>query len=416
LAAVNLYPHQLDALEKMKNGCVLAGGVGTGKSITSIAYFFTKVCGGDLRINGFGQLEELKAPRDLYIITTAKKRDGKDWEDEALPFGLSNKFELSHSGAQLYVDSWNNVIKYQDVENAFFIFDEQRLVGSGAWVKAFLKIAKKNQWIMLSATPGDNYMDYVPLFIANGFYKNRTEFIRKHVVYSNFSKFPKIDRYVETGVLNKMIRQILVDMPYEKKTIPHVKNVLVKYDEAQFKRIVKDRWHIYEDRPIVDVGELFRVMRKLVNSDPSRLQAVLKLMESHERLIIFYNFNYELETLRTIGDLCPDVEVREWNGQKHEEVPTSDKWVYLVQYSAGAEGWNCVSTNATVFYSLNYSFKINHQAKGRTDRLDTKYIDQYYYILRSTSAIDNAINKSITLKRDFNEKAFLRQVGYELAA
>lgn len=416
MAAVNLYPHQLDALEKMKNGCVLAGGVGTGKSITSIAYFFTKVCGGDLRINGFGQLEELKAPRDLYIITTAKKRDGKDWEDEALPFGLSNKFELSHSGAQLYVDSWNNVIKYQDVENAFFIFDEQRLVGSGAWVKAFLKIAKKNQWIMLSATPGDNYMDYVPLFIANGFYKNRTEFIRKHVVYSNFSKFPKIDRYVETGVLNKMIRQILVDMPYEKKTIPHVKNVLVKYDEAKFKRIVKDRWHIYEDRPIVDVGELFRVMRKLVNSDPSRLQAVLKLMETHERLIIFYNFNYELETLRTIGDLCPDVEVREWNGQKHEEVPTSDKWVYLVQYSAGAEGWNCVSTNATVFYSLNYSFKINHQAKGRTDRLDTKYIDQYYYILRSTSAIDNAINKSITLKRDFNEKAFLRQVGYELAA
>jgi hypothetical protein len=416
MAAVNLYPHQLRALEEMKNGCVLAGGVGTGKSITSIAYFFTKVCGGELRINGFGDLEPLKRPKDLYIITTAKKRDGLDWEDEALPFGLSTKFELSHSGAQVYVDSWNNITKYKEVENAFFIFDEQRLVGSGAWVKAFLKIAKNNEWIMLSATPGDNYMDYLPLFIANGFYKNRTEFIQRHVVYSRFSKFPKIEKYVDTGILNKMIRQILVDMPYEKKTIPHVKNILCKYDEEKFKRVVKDRWNIYTDEPIKDAGELFRVMRKLVNSDPSRLANVLKLMETHERLIIFYNFTYELDTLRTINELCPDVEVREWNGQKHEEVPESDKWVYLVQYSAGAEGWNCVSTNATIFYSLNYSYKINHQAKGRTDRLDTKYIDQYYYIFRSMSAIDNAINKSITLKKDFNEKAFLKQAGYDLAA
>jgi hypothetical protein len=416
MAAVNLYPHQLKALEEMKNGCVLAGGVGTGKSITSIAYFFTKVCGGELRINGFGDLEPLKRPKDLYIITTAKKRDGLDWEDEALPFGLSTKFELSHSGAQVFVDSWNNITKYKEVSNAFFIFDEQRLVGSGAWVKAFLKIAKNNEWIMLSATPGDNYMDYLPLFIANGFYKNRTEFIQRHVVYSRFSKFPKIEKYVDTGILNKMIRQILVDMPYEKKTIPHVKNILCKYDEEKFKRVVKDRWNIYTDEPIKDAGELFRVMRKLVNSDPSRLANVLKLMETHERLIIFYNFTYELDTLRTINELCPDVEVREWNGQKHEEVPESDKWVYLVQYSAGAEGWNCVSTNATIFYSLNYSYKINHQAKGRTDRLDTKYIDQYYYIFRSMSAIDNAINKSITLKKDFNEKAFLKQAGYDLAA
>jgi hypothetical protein len=416
MAAVNLYPHQLRALEEMKNGCVLAGGVGTGKSITSIAYFFTKVCGGELRINGFGDLEPLKRPKDLYIITTAKKRDGLDWEDEALPFGLSTKFELSHSGAQVFVDSWNNITKYKEVSNAFFIFDEQRLVGSGAWVKAFLKIAKNNEWIMLSATPGDNYMDYLPLFIANGFYKNRTEFIQRHVVYSRFSKFPKIEKYVDTGILNKMIRQILVDMPYEKKTIPHVKNILCKYDEEKFKRVVKDRWNIYTDEPIKDAGELFRVMRKLVNSDPSRLANVLKLMETHERLIIFYNFTYELDTLRTINELCPDVEVREWNGQKHEEVPESDKWVYLVQYSAGAEGWNCVSTNATIFYSLNYSYKINHQAKGRTDRLDTKYIDQYYYIFRSMSAIDNAINKSITLKKDFNEKAFLKQAGYDLAA
>lgn len=415
MAAIELYPHQLDALEKMHNGCILTGGVGTGKSITSIAYYFTKVCGGDLRINSFGTLTPMSKPKDLYIITTARKRDDLDWEEEALPFGLSKKFELSHSGAQLFIDSWNNVPNYQEVENAFFIFDEQRLVGSGAWVKAFIKIAKANQWIMLSATPGDNWMDYIPVFVANGFYKNRTEFLRRHVVYNNFSKFPKVDHYVEQGVLLKLRRSILVDMPYERHTTRHVKNVLVGYDEEKFEMVAKKRWHIYEDRPIKDVGELFIVMRKLVNSDQSRLDAVCKLMKQHERLIIFYNYNYELDKLRTIADICSDYDLAEWNGQKHEEVPKSDKWVYLVQYTAGAEGWNCVETNATIFYSLNYSYKINHQAKGRIDRLNTKYTDLYYYILRSTSMIDNAIMKSITLKKNFNESQFYKSV-FALAA
>lgn len=415
MAAIELYPHQLDALEKMHNGCILTGGVGTGKSITSIAYYFTKVCGGDLRINSFGTLTPMSKPKDLYVITTARKRDDLDWEEEALPFGLSKHFELSHSGAQLFVDSWNNVPNYQEVENAFFIFDEQRLVGSGAWVKAFIKIAKANEWIMLSATPGDNWMDYIPVFVANGFYKNRTEFLRRHVVYNNFSKFPKVDHYVEQGVLLKLRRSILVDMPYERHTTRHVKNVLVGYDEEKFEMVAKKRWHIYEDRPIKDVGELFIVMRKLVNSDQSRLDAVCKLMKQHERLIIFYNYNYELDKLRTIADICSDYDLAEWNGQKHEEVPKSDKWVYLVQYTAGAEGWNCVETNATVFYSLNYSYKINHQAKGRIDRLNTKYTDLYYYILRSTSMIDTAIMKSITLKKNFNESQFYKSV-FALAA
>lgn len=399
----------------MHNGCILTGGVGTGKSITAIAYYFTKVCGGDLRINSFGFLKPLSKPKDLYVITTARKRDDLDWEEEALPFGLSKHAELSHSGAQLFIDSWNNVPNYQEVKNAFFIFDEQRLVGSGAWVKAFIKIAKENSWIMLSATPGDNWMDYIPVFVANGFYKNRTEFLRRHVVYNNFSKFPKVDHYVEQGILLKLRRSILVDMPYERHTTRHVKNVLVGYDEEKFELVAKKRWHIYEDRPIKDVGELFIVMRKLVNSDQSRLDAVIKLMAKHERLIVFYNFNYELDKLRTLADICSDYDIAEWNGQRHEEVPKSDKWVYLVQYTAGAEGWNCIETNATIFYSLNYSYKINHQAKGRIDRLNTKYTDLYYYILRSTSMIDNAIMKSITLKKNFNESQFYKSV-FALAA
>lgn len=399
---VDLYPHQTKALREMKNGCILRGGVGTGKSRTAIAYYILD-CMGRFKINGAGGFKAMDRPRDLYIITTAKKRDDLEWLDEASNFGIGRTESLY--GTRITVDSWNNILAYKDVQNAFFIFDEQRLVGRGAWVKAFLDIAKRNRWILLSATPGDNWMDYVPVFIANGFYKNRSEFIHEHVVFFPYAKFPKVERYTGTGVLEKYRRQILVEMPYSRHTIRHVENYAVEYDKALFDRVWKDRWNVYEDEPIKDVAELFRVARKVVNSDPSRLGAVLKLLEKHPRLIIFYNFNYELEMLRTLKTTL-GIDVGEWNGHKHEPVPVSDKWVYLVQYTAGAEGWNCITTDAMVYYSLNYSYKINEQGKGRIERLNTPYTDLYYYILRSGSPIDQAIYKSLLTKENFNEKQY----------
>lgn len=400
---VELRPHQSQAIEEIKNGCIVKGGVGVGKSHTAVGYFFLKVCGGALERDSFGLFPELKSPRDLYIITPAKKRDDADWEGVCASFRLSKERAVSHSQVQVTVDSWNNILNYVDVKDAFFIFDEQRLVGSGAWVKAFLKIAAANQWIVLSATPGDVWLDYAPIFIANGFYKNRTEFIRTHVVYRNFSKFPKIDRYVETGRLLKYRREISVDMPYERHTKRHEKQVIVQYDHERFEKVCKGRWHVYEDRPIRDVAELFGVMRKVVNEDASRLGAVMKLIEKHPRLIIFYNFNYELDLLRTLGNTL-GIESAEWNGHKHEALPVGDRWIYLVQYTAGAEAWNCVTTDAIVLYSLNYSWKINEQVRGRIDRLNTPYTDLYYYMLRSTSDIDRAIFRSLAAKETFNER------------
>ncbi len=401
---VELGKHQLQALEKIHNGSIVKGGVGTGKSRVALAYFFTKVCGGRLQGLG-GEFEGLPRPRDLYVITTARKRDSLDWEGEAARFGLSTDRDSSQGRVQLTVDSWNNIGNYIDVKDAFFIFDEQRLVGSGAWVKAFLKLAKANQWIMLSGTPGDNWMDYIPVFVANGFYKNRTEFIRTHVVYNNFSKFPKVDRYIETGRLEKYRRQILVDMPYSRHTKRHVLNTIVDYDQEKYEQVVKKRWNIFEERPIKDVSELFRVMRKLVNSDRSRLGAVMQLFEKHPRLIIFYNFDYELEMLRTLGTVL-GVTTKEWNGHKHEEVPDGDRWLYLVQYAAGAEAWNCITTDAMIFWSLNYSYKITEQSMGRIDRMNTPYTDLYYYILRSPATIDRAIMKALAGKKNFNESDY----------
>lgn len=382
---MKLRPHQQKALEKLHNGCILKGGVGTGKSRVAMAYYMKE-----------------EAPKDIYVITTAKKRDTLDWVGEAAKFGVGTVEGATVAGV-LTVDSWNNITNYVDVVGAFFIFDEQRLVGRGAWVKSFIKIAKNNRWILLSATPGDTWLDYIPVFVANGFYKNRTEFLRRHVVYNNFSKFPKVDHYVETGRLIVLRRKVLVEMPYERHTVRHVETLTVDYDRELFERVTKDRWHVYEQRPLKDVGELFLVMRKVVNSSPSRMETLQSLIQKHPRLIVFYNFDYELESLRL---LASSITTREWNGHKHQELPDEDRWVYLVQYTAGAEGWNCTTTNAVVFYSLNYSYKVNEQAKGRIDRLDTPYLDLYYYIFKSNSPIDTAIMRSLAAKKNFNEKDY----------
>jgi hypothetical protein len=382
---IDLYQNQKEAVEKLSNGKVLWGDVGSGKSITSVAYYMKR-----------------EAPKDVYLITTAKKRDSLDWVGEFAKAGVGRTKDATVAGV-LTVDSWNNLGKYTHVHGAFFIFDEQRLVGSGGWTKAFLHIAKSNNWIMLTATPGDVWMDYVPLFIANGFYKNRAEFKREHVIYSPYTKFPKIDRYVNVNRLVRQRNELLVEMPYESHTVRKIKDVFVEHDAELFERVLKKRWHVYEERPIRDVAELFGVMRKVVNSDASRIRAVRTLMLQHPRLIVFYNFNYELEALRTLGG---SVEVAEWNGHKHQDIPSGDRWVYLVQYVAGAEGWNCIETDAMVFYSLTYSYKNFHQAHGRIDRLNTPFTMLYYYNLVSKSMVDIAILKSLLGKKSFNERDY----------
>lgn len=406
--AVELYPHQLKAVKEMHNGSVLKGGVGTGKSITALYYFYTRVVHGRLKVSGAGETVAPSQPRDVVVITTARKRDELDWVKEAAGFAISTRREDSMAGIELTVDSWNNIARYLDRRDCFFIFDEQRLVGSGAWVKAFLAIAKANQWVMLSATPGDTWLDYIPVFIAHGYYKNRTEFLRRHVVFNNYGNFPKVDHYVEEGRLDKLRHQIVVDMPYARHTKRHVENVMVKHDEDKFRRVFKDRWNVFEERPIKDVGELLGAMRRVSNDNPHRLGAVMEVLEKHPKLIIFYNFNYELDMLRTLHDVL-GVEVAEWNGHKHQEVPTGERWVYLVQYTSGSEAWNCVTTDAILFYSLNYSYRILEQSMGRIDRLNTEFVDLWYYIVRSGSFIDQQIMKALRKKENFNVGHFATQ-------
>ena len=399
MAKVELYDYQKEAINRLKTGSILCGGVGSGKSRTALAYFY--------QIQG-GCLDPLKTPKnsvDLYIITTARKRDTLEWERELEPFGMSTDADRNKLRNKIFIDSWNNIGKYTDVDDAFFIFDEQRVVGKGAWVKSFIKITKNNDWILLSATPGDTWTDYIPVFIANGFYRNRSEFYNKHIIWAP-TKYPKVERYIETGRLIRLRNNILVTMNFERKTVSHQESITTDYDIRKYKECIKTRWNPYKNEPMTNASDLCYVLRRVCNEDISRFEAVKQIVDIHRAVIIFYNFDYELEALRKLDYGYP-VEVAEWNSHKHQDIPTGPCWVYLVQYNA-CEGWNCTSTDTMIFFSQSYSYKTVVQAAGRIDRLNTPFKDLYYYHLRSKSGIDIAIMRALKNKKQFNEQAFYR--------
>lgn len=376
-----LLEHQSEAIAKLHTGSVLVGDVGSGKSITALAY------------------AQLNHPdKKIIVITTAKKRDSGEWFEDAMKMSLRS---------DLHVDSWNNIKNYM-LEDAFFIFDEQRVVGSGAWVDAFLSITKDNDWILLSATPADTWSDLVPVFIANGFYKNKTHFNNEHVVFSRFTKYPKVDRYLDPWILEKLRDSVYVEMYLERHTTRVEHMVDVEFDLKEQQLIYRDRWNPYDNLPIKDAGEMMRLLRKSANTHPSRLRALKKICAEHPRVIVFYNHNHELDILRPLMTEL-DIPMAEWNGHNHQPIPHGDRWLYLVQYQAGSEGWNCTTTDTIVFFSLPYSYRAFHQAKGRIDRMNTPYEIMNYYVFKSRAIIDQAIWRALHRKKNFQVSAFAKK-------
>ena len=391
--------NQKEALNRLKPGSILVGGTGSGKSRTALAYYYIRECGGMIEAEELGRKYKQRTKVvPLYIITTAAKRDKKEWEQELIPFMINEG---------VIIDSWNNIKKYAEVKDAFFIFDEPRVVGSGAWSKTFIKISKSNRWILLSATPGDTYSDYIPVFIANGFYKNRTQFAKRHIVFSRFTNYPKIERYLETDYLDKLKASILVDMRVNKSTIPHRIDVVIDYDKDLYSIVSKDKWNPYEELPIENASQFVNLQRRICNSDKRRVEKVKAIAKDHKKVIVFYTFDYELELLRTAFNEI-NFSIGEWNGHNHTLIPEGNEWAYLVQYNAGSEGWNCITTDTIIFYSLCYSYRMIHQAAGRIDRRNTTFKDLYYYYLYSNSSIDKAILRALDKKKDFNEKKYLQ--------
>jgi len=404
---VTYRPEQIQAVRQLQNGSILAGGVGSGKTLTSLAWYLTSVCNAaSFKKGGSLAKKKVNGSPMLYVITTAKKRDSLEWEEEAARLGLSTDPECSFTGSSIVVDSWNNIGKYSDREHAVFFFDEQRASGSGRWVKEFLKIVKKNTWLLLSATPGDVWMDYLPVFMAHGFFRTRTEFMEDHVIFDRFAKYPKVKRYIGEAKLQRLRRSILVEMPVERHTTRERETVYCDYDRDLYKWVVKNRMDPWTEEPLRDAGGVCRILRKVVSDNDWRSEQAKRILSSNERVIVFYNYNYELDRILAVAESLR-LPTAQWNGHRHDAIPAEPRWVYICQYTSAAEGWNCTSTDTVLFWSLNYSWRVTEQCEGRIDRLNTPYSRLKYYFLESHSSIDEAVRRSLSSKKVFNERAFV---------
>nr|DAI03897.1 MAG TPA: Chromatin remodeling complex ATPase [Caudoviricetes sp.] len=404
---VTYRPEQIQAVRQLQNGSILAGGVGSGKTLTSLAWYLTSVCNAaSFKKGGSLAKKKVNGSPMLYVITTAKKRDSLEWEEEAARLGLSTDPECSFTGSSIVVDSWNNIGKYSDREHAVFFFDEQRASGSGRWVKEFLKITKKNTWLLLSATPGDVWMDYLPVFMAHGFFRTRTEFMEDHVIFDRFAKYPKVKRYIGEAKLQRLRRSILVEMPVERHTTRERETVYCDYDRDLYKWVVKNRMDPWTEEPLRDAGGVCRILRKVVSDNDWRSEQAKRILSSNERVIVFYNYNYELDRILAVAESL-GLPTAQWNGHRHDAIPAEPRWVYICQYTSAAEGWNCTSTDTVLFWSLNYSWRVTEQCEGRIDRLNTPYSRLKYYFLESHSSIDEAVRRSLSSKKVFNERVFV---------
>lgn len=407
IMTVTYRPEQIQAVRQLQNGSILAGGVGSGKTLTSLAWYLTSVCNAaSFKKGGSLAKKKVKGSPTLYVITTAKKRDSLEWEEEAARLGLSTDPACSFTGSSIVVDSWNNIGKYSDREHAVFFFDEQRASGSGRWVKEFLKIVKKNTWLLLSATPGDVWMDYLPVFMAHGFFRTRTEFMEDHVIFDRFAKYPKVKRYIGEAKLQRLRRSILVEMPVERHTTRERETVYCDYDRDLYKWVVKNRMDPWTEEPLRDAGGVCRILRKVVSDNDWRSEQAKRILSSNARVIVFYNYNYELDRILAVAESL-GVPTAQWNGHRHDAIPGGDRWIYICQYTSAAEGWNCTSTDTVLFWSLNYSWRVTEQCEGRIDRLNTPYSRLKYYFLESHSSIDEAVRRSLSSKKVFNERAFV---------
>jgi len=380
--SISLFPWQEKAVNRLRPGNILCGGVGSGKTFTSLVYF-----------------QRNFADRNLVVITTAKKRDTGDWQRDTSKLGIRN----------VQVDSWNNLKKYSDISGAFFIFDEQRVVGYGSWAKNFIKISKSNKWILLSATPGDTWLNYIPVFIANGWYKNKTAFMERHVEYDRFAKFPKVKKFHNTGVLKSYRDRILVPMPHQKKTYRMRIREKTRYNKELYS-ILNTRINPYSNEPIENPSEFTQTARRIVSTSQDRIDTFRSLVMKINRVVVFYNYNYELDVILNVL-ANSGKPYSQWNGTSHEEIPEGNSWVYVVQYTAGAEAWECTYANSMIFYSPNYSYKIIEQAEGRIDRMNNRFLLLFYYYLYSDAPIDKAVLESLNNKKKFNESAWAKEVG-----
>lgn len=408
---MKLYKFQQDIVNQLHNKyrCAVFSGCGTGKTI---------ICGELLKYH----------TGKILLVCQASKVD--DWIEHFTTYYPSVKLFNLRKAQQLeqfnaYQSRCIGVVNYDLIYrreiNRFntLVLDESSEIKYDNTKKSrtILKmVSPKTSVILLSGTPcGGHYENLYTQAKLLGLGMTKTEYwnryvnwyeipipgrpysIKKVVGYKNVDDL--INRLSKCGAVFVKSEDVL-DLPEQTFTVKTVDKPIA------LKRFERDGSVVVYGKEYVAANVLVELTasRQLCNSKDKQ-QAFIDLINSiNDRVVVFYNFDSELDTLKT---LVKDRPIAEVNGHTNTEqiYHDNDNCVLFVQYQAGARGLNLQDGNKIIYYSLTLSSDLFEQSKKRIHRIGTKY-PCFYWILQTKDSVEESIYKSLNRQEDYNEELF----------
>lgn len=347
---------------------------------------------------------DLTKPKEFERFIAHSKSDDPDCE---VCYGVIN-YDLAWRRKELL-----------QLEDFTLMLDESSLIQNeqSKRSKFILKLEPKNV-ILLSGTPtGGKYetlwsqLHLLGWNISKEMYYNH--YIDYHWDEANGFPLRVIDGYKNVERLKKKMRaygchflktEDCIDLPEQ---IDQTIKVPVSKEYGIFK---KDRICTINDTELVGDTTLTKLLyeRQLCGQyNKDKLEAFRDLVEStNDRLIVFYNFNAELEALKGI---CESVgrSISLVNGQGRDllSYENDNSSITLIQYQAGAMGLNLQKSNRIIYYTPPLSSELFEQSKKRIHRIGQSKTCFYYY-LTCKGSVEEKIYKTLAMRRDYTEALF----------
>ncbi|CUO59524.1 DEAD/DEAH box helicase [Clostridium paraputrificum] len=390
MSKVTLLPHQERSIAATKdfNRCAYYLDMGLGKTFV-----------------GSEKLKELNANINLIICQKSKLQDWcehfKTYYPQYNTIIYSKSMESIQTNSVIIINYdlvWRRP-ELLELKDFTLMLDESSCIKNekSNRTKFILKLKPSNV-ILLSGTPtGGKYEELYSQCKLLGWKINKKAFWDTYIVtrkmdINGFSipivvGYKNVDRFKaklrEYGAVFMKTEEVL-DLPEQ------LDNVIKVESTKEYKKFVKNRLIEIDGKELVGDTSLTKLLyqRQLASQYNSNKTTMLRdLLEStNDRVIIFYNFNEELEK---IEDMCIRMErpVSVVNGQR-KDLKCYEKdqdSVTLIQYQAGAMGLNLQKANKIIYFSLPLSSELFEQSKKRIHRIGQKNSCFYYYLITERS-------------------------------
>ena len=381
--------------------------------------------------------ERLRLYGERVNIIVCQKSKIKDWcehfkehyTDYAV-FDLTNKKDMQ--AFMIYpiykcIGIINYELAYRREElkrltNFTMMLDESSMIKNETAKRTkFILSLKPSHTILLSGTPTDGKYEFLysqlrllGWKITKTAYYNR--YIKTELRSYGGPMFRVVTGYKNVSELKAKLKEYgavfakaeeVIKLP-EKKFIKEYSTV-----SSDYKKFMKDRVIKIDDKELTGDSTLSkRLYARMLCSAYSKdkISRLIDLVNStSDRVIIFYNFNTELEALRKV---LFDRPISIVNGQVKDlkEYENNDNSVTLIQYQAGAMGLNLQKANRIIYFSLPERSELFEQSKARICRIGQEK-QCYYHIMMCHKSVEEKIYECLLMRKDYTDELFRKEFG-----